>query len=302
MQLLHLRYLQLKRDLGVWTVLIAIAAFFSSRAISDTSALYCWVFAGAVSFLLYNYHSARRDLGFIENYLGRPRLQIAINYNLLMLPVSAGMLVNGYWLQAVALHSLATGIVFTRIKQVSFTLSFISRMIPAQHFEWIAGIRTHFISIALLLLLAVFLSPVKLFGVAALFLLNSIFLGFFNYFEPLCMLNPSHLPAAEFLNRKVAFFSRIILTINLPLLVVNTAFHPEIAWFNLCFLIGFQLFAACVVHIKYANYRPNEQLGLHADQLVLFAALFIPYLLPICIFIYFSSRKKALHHLSHYCS
>jgi hypothetical protein len=204
-KLFTLRYLQIRRDLGYWTLIIAVAAFFIAREISAGSLLYCSLLAAALVFLLYNSHLGRKDLNFIENYLGRAKQQVAINYNLLVLPVSAGMLVNKYWLPALLLHFGVSLLVFTKAPRSLPRLAFIGRLIPAQQFEWISGVRTHFYSLVLLLLLAIVLSPVKLFGVMALFLLNSIFLGFYSTFEPLPMLNSCNLPAVDFLKQKVSF-------------------------------------------------------------------------------------------------
>jgi hypothetical protein len=299
-QLLKLRYFQLKRDLSYWVPIIATAVFFIAKEISGVSQQYSLFLTAAIVALLYAYHLNRRDLNFITHYLRNPALQVAVNYNLLVLPVSIALLVNHYWLLALALHAVVSCMVLFRLKPATPKLAFIGRYVAPEHFEWIAGLRTNLYSIVPLLLLALVLSPVKLFGVVALFMLNSIFMGFYSFFEPLCMLNPNALSTDKFLNRKVYFFSKIMLLLNVPLLTINALCHPEIAWFNACLLLAFLLLAACAVFIKYANYKPNERLGMHADFIILFAGIFVPYLLPLGILIYFSSRKKAIQNLLNY--
>ena len=149
-------------------------------------------------------------------------------------------------------------------------------------------------------LLCLFFSPVKFFGTVSLFLLNSIFLGFYSSFEPLVMLNPEHQDVDSFLKKKAWFFSKVILVLNIPLLLINSAFHIDIAWFNACFLAGFLLLASCAVYIKYASYKPNDELRFHIDYLLLFASALIPFLLPIAFLLNSSHKKKAIQNLLHY--
>lgn len=279
---------------------MAAIVFFAAKEIASVSSLQALGLTGATIMAVYAWHINRRDLNFVSNYLQRPALQVAVNYNLLVLPVSAALAVNLNWPLVLALHAAVSALVLFRLKPKVPRLAFIGRFVPAEQFEWIAGIRSSFYSLLLLLPLALLLSPVKLFGVGALFLINTIVLSFYSHFEPLVMLNPKNLDAGAFLNRKMAFSVKVLLMLNVPLLAVNAAFHPEIAWFNLCLLGAFIVLAACSVQIKYANYHPNGQLGIHADFLVLFAMIFLPYLLPLGIFIYFSSRRKAIQHLLYY--
>jgi hypothetical protein len=301
MQLLKIRYLQLRRDLGYWTVLIALAVFFTVREISGLSLWHSLGLAAAVLAWLFHYHAHRRDLDFIHKHFQAPRRDLLITYNLLLLPVSAGLISSGQWLTALGLHGGASLLPLTRKPSRPRRFLFPGRYIPATRFEWISGIRTHALLLLCLSAIACFLSPVKFFGTAALLLLNSVFLGFYTLYEPLIMLNPQQLSPAELLNRKVRYFTRVLLWINLPLLTVNSVFHPETAWFNACFLAGFLLLAASTVYLKYAYYQPRgESRSFHIDSLLLFAACLIPFLLPLSLILNRSHRKKAIDNLSLY--
>lgn len=299
-QLLKLRYLQIKRDLGYWMIPILLSVFFVSKEISGQSQLYAvWLAAVCVLFL-YTYHTNRKDLTFIKHYLAHPLRDVCINYNLLTLSVSLAIASSGWIPIAFALHLCVTVLVFIKLNFSGPPLLFIRKYLPASEFEWISGIRKNFIPLLILFLLALFLSPVKFFGPLALFLMNSIFLSFYNAFEPLSMLNPYNLPVEHFLKQKISFFIKVILILNVPLLLVNSVFHPDIIWFNLCFLIGFSMLASFSVYIKYANYQPKHDLKFHIDYLFFYAAALIPFLLPLSFFLNRSHKKKAIHNLLNY--
>jgi hypothetical protein len=297
MQLLRLRYYQLKRDLGFWVPVIAIAAFYLYYEVGSRSRQHSIGFSLAAIAALYTYQFNRRDLAFVKHYLERPVLQILINYTLLMLPLSAALTLSGNWDHALLLHALAAIVSLLRPKAGGLQLGFISRLVPAEQFEWISGLRKNFYVILPLLLTAIVLSPVKFFCLVALFLLNTIVLGFYGIYEPRHMLNPRNLEPTEFIDRKVNYSIKMLLLTNGPLLLVNALFYPESAWFSVCFLFGFVLLTACAVNIKYTHYRPNELQGFHADFLILYGSILLPYLLPLAIYLYYSNRKKAVANL-----
>lgn len=252
-QLLKLRYLQIRRDLGYWFIPILLSVFFVSKEISEQSQLYALSLGAVCILFLYVYHTNRKDLSFIKHYLAHPLRDVCINYNLLTLSVSLALALSGWIMIALCLHLFVSLLVFTKINFSGPAFLFIGKHLPSSEFEWISGIRKNFIPLLILFLLALLLSPVKFFGVVALFLMNSIFLSFYSEFEPLPMLNPNNLSAEHFLKQKISFFIKVLLVLNVPLLLVNSVFHPDIIWFNLCFLIGFSMLASFSVYIKYAN-------------------------------------------------
>ena len=299
-QLLKLRYFQIKRDLGYWVIIIAAVVFFAAKGISEVSLNYALGLAGVFLFLLYAYHNSRKDLNFITKYFNDPKTNICISYNLLTLPISSALLFQQHWILASGLHIGATLVVFIHIKSNVPKLVFIQKWIPPSQFEWIAGLRSNFYILIPLFILVLFFSPVKFFGPVTLFLVNTTFLGFYRYFEPLVMLNPEGLEAQEFLDRKNNFLIKTILALNLPPLIINSVFNLDVAWFNICFLIGFALLASCTIHIKYADYKPNEEQPFHIDSLIVFAAVLIPFFLPISYLLNRSYKKKALVNLTNY--
>lgn len=300
MQLLRLRYYQVSRDLGYWVPILAIVASYAAYELSSVSDLYSWCLAGVVAFIFYSYHSQRRDVGFVVRYFERGTLQMILNYQLTALPVTVALLSRVRILPAISLHIFLTLLPFLVWRSRPARISFLTRWIPAEHFEWIAGLRRSFVALIVFYLLAVVLSPVKLFGIMALFAFNFIILGFYSVFEPRMMLNPEHLPVRRFLARKVNFVCAAIVILNLPLVAVNSFCHPEVLTMNAGFFAAFLLLGACGVYIKYAAYDPSGSIPISVDMLVLVLSVFIPYLLPLSVIIYFSVKKRAVKNLLEY--
>ncbi len=300
MQLLKIRYYQLKRDLSYWVFIIAIILFFATKLISSQSLQYSWGLTGCVLALLYLFHVSRKDTVFVINYLKTGTWQMALNYSLTLIPISLGFLITSTSLCALTLQLGAIGIAFLKPSITSLRIKTFTSFIPSQHFEWIGGVRKQFYLLLLLALLSCILSPVKLFATVGLFLLNTSLLSFYVLHEPLLMLNPKRLSVTDFLKEKIQFVIKVIAILNIPILVVNSFFQPDVWVFNLVFLLGFFALATATIHIKYADYTPNETIGFKIDYLILYAGIFLPYFLPIGIFVLFSNRKKAIANLNYY--
>jgi hypothetical protein len=299
-QLLKIRYLQAKRDLSYWVGIIVMAlTYFSYTFVSDNTQQN-FVIIALVFIAIVWFQNSRRDLNFITNYFGRTWLQTSINYNLSVLPISLGFVLKGEWRYTFLLLISISFLPLLKIQSSSPKLNFIHKIIPDEQFEWLSGIRSNFLFLIVLGIAVVFFSPVKLFAIVALFVFNTVLAGFYGYFEPRLMLNPQNLSIKKFLSLKIKFFVKVILITNIPILVVNSIFNTEAALFNLFFLLGFILLAATSVYIKYATYKPNESMGFSMDYLILIFSVILPYLLPLGIFIFFSTRKKAAHNLLNY--
>jgi hypothetical protein len=299
-QLLKIRYFQLKRDLGIWVFIIALLAFFIADHIAGTSATYSLYLSLAITALFFNYHSQRKDLSFIFKYLKSPQKNVLITYNVLLVPISLAFLLNERWISFLIVHAGVSLASFITLSGTTFLFKKITEKIPPSQFEWIAGIRRSIFILLPLLVVAVILSPVKLFGLIALLLVDSIILSFYNEFEPLVMLNPGNEEPEIFLSRKTGFLNKILIFLNLPLLIINGAFHPEIAWFNAGFIIALLIVSSCSIYLKYSSYSPGGSMSFHIDAILLYASLFFPFLIPITIFILYNTKKKAVLNLRHY--
>lgn len=297
MQLLQIRFLQIKRELGLWFfIIVGVAIYFSVSFVSNNQK-HNLVFLLPIIFGIFSFHQKRRDLNFINKYFNSTKSQLCFNYNLTVLPFSLGFVVNSQIPEALVLHGCVSLLPFTNLIPYSPKLFFATRFIPKAHFEWISGIRGNYLILVLLFLVMLTLSSVKLFAIVALFLFNSILLGFYSTNEPRVMLNPDSMPVSRFLNQKVLFLLKVIFIINAPVLIINSIFQPDALSFNLSFLLGFMLLGATTIYIKYANYRPSTSLSFSMDFVILTATLALPYLLPLGVYIFFSNKKKAKKNL-----
>jgi hypothetical protein len=300
MQLLKLRCYQIKRDLGYWVFIFSIGAFLLAKEIGSSSKQNAFIFIGLIWLILYSNYSNRKDLNFLRQYFTNYKLQICVNYNLIVLPISLGFLFTTNWQFALLLHIIASFTVLITFKYKSPKLFFITNLISSNHFEWISGIRKHYVLLILTMIIALLLSPVLLFGIVALFGFNTILIGFYNQFEPRSMLNSYNFSTKDFLLNKIRFIQKSFFLLNAPILFINSIFNPNIIWFNIGILLAFLLIAACSVYIKYSYYQPNEYFTYKIEFLFLYASVIFPYLLPLSFITYYTTKRKAILNLSNY--
>jgi hypothetical protein len=114
-----------------------------------------------------------------------------LEYQLFLLPVSIPCLFTNYWYCFLFLHLFVLFIPFLNIKsKYDFKFSFITRFFKDDYI-FISGIRRNLISLIILFLLALALSPLKLFPLVALFLFNNVVFSFYEANESLQMLQAS---------------------------------------------------------------------------------------------------------------
>ena len=101
------------------------------------------------------------------------------------------------------------------------------KFIDASAFEFLSGVRRAFIVLVLFGLLAVGLAWVKLLPLVFLWLLNTSVVSFFGECEPIKILRSKPVSPMHFLKSKIMLYSKFVLIIFLPVLVINTIFNPE---------------------------------------------------------------------------
>lgn len=300
MELLKIRWFQIKRAylIPLLTYLLISLLVFCNLDSPSTLKLLSLIIAPSV--ILHLYHSKRTDLHFIKMQFMQPKLQIAVNYNLLILPTSIGILYSSAWYYSLFPHLLVSLIAFFESKIRRRTWHVITKHIPFEQFEWISGFRKHFPTIALLYLLSYVLFMAKLFPLIPLLVVSVTIMDFYSSYEPLVMLNPKDLSVKEFLDHKISFNIKILVIINGPVIILNSIIHPDMLASNLLFLLSILLCLINAIYIKYATYLPNDQLRFHGDFILLVLAIVIPYFIPISIIMMFINKKKAYKHLEQY--
>ncbi len=301
MQLLKIRYYQLKRDLGILFFIIAFGFSGLSYFVFNHPQQVGIYFSGIVVFGFYNFHQKRCDKGFIQKHFSNPTQQIQIEYQLVLLTISIPALFSDYWYCFFALHLFVFLIPYLNIKPKSqIAYNFITRYFKNDYI-FISGIRKNFIALTIFLALAILLSPVKLFGLVALFLFNSSLFSFYDSNECVQLLQGSNQNPKQILYSVQASALKKMLLINVPLLLVNSIFNIDMIGFNLYFLIYNALILLTIISIKYSNYHFKIQGNQNQLKLlILIIGLFIPYLSVLGLVYYFQSRTDSINNLKNY--
>lgn len=87
----------------------------------------------------------------------------------------------------------------------------------------------------------------------------------------------------------------------LPVLAINTAFHPSLFLVNLAFIVLQLMLLVCFILAKYAIYAPNKKL--ESNSVILSVAglgTIIPFLLPIPLVLILFNYRKAIRTLKPY--
>ena len=300
-QLLKIRYFQLKRDLGfLFFVIVALVSCVSFLVFNhqEQIGLYAtWI----VVFLFYSFHKNRGDIAFLAKHFEKAKFQLIIEYQLFLFPVSIPCLFTNYWYCFFVLHGFVLVIPFLNIKsKYSLKYNFVTRLFK-NDFIFISGVRRNLVSLVILFLLALALSPLKLFPLVALFLFNNVVFSFYEYNESVQILQALQKTPKQLMASLLNFGVKKMLFVNFPILLINTIFNPDLWMFNMYFLAYNILILATVIALKYESYQYKKSVSNHQIKLiVMILGLFIPYLFPLTIIFYVQSRAGAIENLSHY--
>lgn len=301
MQLLLIRYYQLKRDLGIlFFVIIAIALgltyFFYNH--EKNYGLFQTVF---IIYLLYTFHQNRTDKAFISKHFNQPKLTMVLEYQLALLPFSLSSLLTNYWYCFFIIQFAGLLMPFNDLKINSkIKHSFLTKYLKTDYIL-ISGIRTNFFTIILFLLISLVLSPLKLFPLISLFIANQLYFSFYGFNEGIQLLRASSQSSKEFLYTLTNRHLKYSMVINGFILTINTLVNTDLFLFNLFFFLYMLISHACVIYIKYENYVPKKlQQNNQIKLLLIGTGLMFPYISALVILFYFQSKKSATSNLTNY--
>jgi hypothetical protein len=141
MQLLKIRFYQLKRDLGIlFFPILALASCISFFAFNHPEKVGLYVVA-IIAYLFYSFHKNRGDLAFAYKHFNSAKAQIITEYQLFLLPFSVPVLFTEYWYSFFALHTLVLAIPFLDTsRKIQFKFLFITKYFKNDYI-FISGIR-----------------------------------------------------------------------------------------------------------------------------------------------------------------
>lgn len=301
MQVLKIRAYQLKRNLGI--LLFALIPLFSGLSyffFNNKQQLGYYV-AGIMIWFFYSFHENRKDKVFAAKHFDYAKLQMAAEYQLFLLLVSIPCLFTAYWYCFPLMHAFVFAIPFLKLNtRLKPRLLFLTAVFKNDYI-FISGVRRNFFGLLLFILLALALSPLKLFPLVTLFVFNMMVLTFYEHNESVQMLQASRQTPKAFLSERTFSSMSKLAIANAPVILINSTFNMDMLLFGLYFLGYNLLMLATVIAMKYAEYGYKKEKNNHQVKLVMMmSGLFIPYLSALTVIFYFQSRSEALKNLNHY--
>lgn len=245
----------------------------------------------------------RNDKRFVYRNIKNPRLEMYLEYFALTFLFSIGVLLQGHWyfffgfqLLLMAVPSLSMDVSAER-----FYYNPVLKFIDPSAFEFLSGVRRSFIVLVLFGLLALGLAWVKLLPLVFLWLINTSVVSIFNECEPIKILRSKAVSPILLLKSKLIMYSKFILIIFLPVLVINTIFHPEHWIVNIFFLlVQLSLLAFAIIN-KYRCYEPNKNLDSNSVILsILSIGSIVPFFLPVPLIMSVVYFSRAINNLKRF--
>lgn len=309
MKLLYIRWRQGQRELNdlKWYSVVVGLLLLLLVALSGSLHKDAWTAAAQLATLwLYclTIHFNRGDKAFLRLHLKDSYREMYAEYFVFSLPFAVGVLFTGHWYYFFIYQGLVA--IIPLVPSASFLgsqprLRLISRFVGSSDFEYLSGIRK---SVFLLLpqyLLALIFSWLYVVPLVLIWLMTITFSSFYFECEPLDVLRSSKKPAPRFLRAKIVSHLKYLLVLYVPVLVVNTLFHPGFWYVNIIFLLLQCSLLAFAITLKYSCYRPNE--GLYRNRIVLSIVALgavLPYFLPVPLLLTAVYYKKALRNLNQF--
>lgn len=287
--LLHIRLKQIYRassGLGLFrSLFVAVLVIFLLMALYTYISMpewSQWISAGYVA-SIFIIHIKRPDKQFLKVNFINYRLVYFFEYVLLALPLLVCLLYLQFFeIVSVSFLGLAVIPFLGFAFQKKGLNNRIIRAIPDEAFEWKAGIRKYF-SFGIIVWLTGLSTSWYVGSVPiAIILLSLIVVNFFESGEPLSILISTELTPKRFLFRKFVIAQVIVSCMLLPLVVAFVLFHAKLWYIPLVeyVLISFVLWYA--IFLKYAFYKPNQQLIAGQIFTAIGAlSLFLPFLIPL---------------------
>lgn len=303
---IKIRFIQIYRgakDLGLVRVLFLIGIIL---------AILCSVFQGVNEglnvmylsllciFVIFFIHMNRQDKFFLKSHFVNYKWIYLSEYLILNLPFFVFYLYYALFLP-MALLVFGIGVVINvklSIKPRSFNTKF-QQLIPADCYEWKAGIRKTLIYVGGIIVLGISTSFIQTLPIF-IFILGVIPLSFYQKGEPYQMIIASEMSSRSFLLcklKKDIFLTTFLLS---PLIIVFMVFHYHI-WYVLIaeylIIISMHIY---ILFVKYAFYKENSK-----SPIVLLSFSFsvlIPFLIPVIwimsIYFYYKSKKNLNYYLN----
>lgn len=240
----------------------------------------------------------RKDKEFLELHSHNYKYILYAEYLILALPI---LLCFAYHLQWKAILIVILGLLViihlkNSAKQITLN-SKIQRIIPAESFEWKAGIRKQLVFIIPLWALSVLLSPFIGSVPIGIIVLGLLSISVYENNEPYQMILLYELSARQFLWMKIRNQIKLFTLITAPLIVAFVIFHPQYWYIPLIEFLFLTIIQIYAILVKYAFYESNSRSQASSMYIAIgIIGGIIPFLTPVVLLLmirfYVSSIKK----------
>jgi hypothetical protein len=230
---------------------------------------------------------SRPDRNFIFLHLAKPRLVILTEYMGLAIPFIIPAFFSPFWYCIFVLPPGFYGITFLKVNfKFKTRFTFLGKFLPFSAFEWIAGFRETLPGFVLLYAAALALCWVKGLPIILLWICGFLIVSFYQHCEPVAMLRAYEISSRNFLRRKIKSHCCLFVSLSLPVLVLQSLFHPIMALAGLLFLVLQVCVLSFTILLKYSTYEPettrsSNMLLISFAQLSILLPFFL--LLPIAL-------------------
>jgi hypothetical protein len=306
--LIKIRLLQLNKEirkLGFFYTVILLTA-------AAVAAMYCAMYyqqkqpaffiSIAVPAIVLYIHFGRRDFAFISKHIQSPVQNIFAEYLAFTLPFTLPAVFSPQWCCYPLVLLLLACIAAIKVNTAYTTpLPNLTKLVRADAFEWIGGIRKRYISLILLFIMAVALSWLRVAPLIFLFLITTTILSFYLEGESLQVLHAYSSNAGKLLRKKIKTHAAMLSLLLLPVLIINSIFNPGLILINIAFWLAQLILLCFVILLKYATYAPGNQHLLNST-LIAFVSLgcILPFILPVPLIMIFFNYPKAIKKLQLY--
>ncbi|KAA9332785.1 hypothetical protein [Adhaeribacter soli] len=303
-----MRLIQLRREaqtLGWIHKLLFLVLLLVFMAVSHNvsqKAPACWAVPGALWVSAVMAQLFRPDKDFVFLHIRKPAQEIFLEYAAFSLPFILPILFSPNWYCFPVYFIGLWPISFLRKSfpsQARFV--FLGRLFPPTAFEWISGFRQASPVFVIGYLTAIAFCWVKALPLFLLWLLNLLFVSFYQECEPLNLLRAFADTPEELLRKKLLLHGKILLWLNVPVLALQAVFHPVIGLAGIIFLLLQLITLAFTIFLKYATYRPN--MVVKSNTLLISLSqmgVIFPFLLPLPLVMCFRYYKRAKLNLIHF--
>lgn len=306
--LARVRLLQLSRvlnNLGIgrsiflaFLILFLFAATFTySKSIEGA-----YLFSALYYLVILTIHLKRNDHEFLKCHVESYNYVYFHEYMVSSLPLLISLFIHGYFGLGLSFIFLIIITTFIHVKKRVFVFNTrIQELIPAELFEWKAGIRKNFVTILLIWVISLITSFWVGSSLIAIIIIGLLIANFNNQMESLPMLLAFESRAKKLLLIKITHNFKFFFILILPQVFTYLILHSSY-WYILviifalvCMLISYSII------VKYAFYEPNANISVNQTFTALgTTGILLPAFIPVTIALFLWFYFKAIKNLNFY--